>query len=110
MDLDSRRRIQRVLDILVNHELTGDQSGSHNYEASNISAPLLRVERRLTHPRSETCEQSTEARFLAERDQSLNHGSLRSMALVDLRKKGIRGLREHTVSAEQAEGGPCLRD
>lgn len=93
MDLHTRRRVQRVLDVLVDHKLARHETRGHDYESTKSATDPASSSSELTHPRPETCKQPTESRLPPERDQSLHHGTLGPMTLVNLRKEGIRGLK-----------------
>ena len=63
-----------VLDLVVNQELSGDESGGHD------------------HPRAQTSEEPAEARLLRKHAQAVWHRALGAVALVDLREERVRGL------------------
>ena len=89
-------RSQRLLDTTVHQELRADKTGSHDCLLAQAEIGVWP----LTHSRAETSEEPSYTRFLCKSAQSVQHRSLWSVALVDLRQQRVGRL---TISGRQPE-------
>lgn len=69
---------------------------------------VFRWRPRLTHPRAETSEETPQARLFGERAQSIQHGTLGSVTLVDLREQRVSRLEISEWQRQSCWMGPYV--